>query len=203
MKTKLLLIMIITNIILGLSSVGFYNKFKKADAKYADELNNRRYYEALVGGATEDNRVLQLNISDLTHSNDSVIQELNETRKSLKIKDNALKQALSNTTVINDTTIVMIPDSVKRNCDFTVELEPNEQTYFKVTRINDSIEHIAKIQNKQDLFIYTTKEYRNPNKKFFKRLFTWDWKKDEIDRYEIVNSNPLLEITETRIINIQ
>lgn len=159
-----------------------------------------------------DNRVLKLDISDLKHSNDSLIQSLEDNRKSLKIKENALKQAISVQTIIRDTVIQELPVEyhVTTGCDFTVELvatdrmtgKQNPLTTCTISRFDNKIEWVPCIKNGQDLIIYNNKEWRNPNKNFFKRLFTWDWKKDNIDRYSILNSNPSIEITDTRIINM-
>jgi len=179
-----------------------YNKNLSLDARLANEISNRMQYQAIANGIENDNRVLRLNIGDLSHSNDSLIQSLNETRKSLRIKENALKQALSVNTVIRDTIMVTLPDSLKTSVDFTTKLEPNELTTFTISRRGEEITCIPEIYNKQELFIHSRKEYRN-KKNFFQRLFTWDWKKDKVSRYNIVNSNDLIKITDTRIIEIE
>ena len=92
-----------------------YNKTKAQDAEIAMLTNNVKQYESLAGGLTKDNRVLELKLGDLSHSNDSLVQMLDSTRKVLKIKDKQLKMAMSMSTVIRDTSYVTLSDTV--NCN--------------------------------------------------------------------------------------
>lgn len=177
-----------------------YNKTKTQDAEIAMLTNNVKQYESLAGGLAKDNRVLELKLGDLSHSNDSLVQMLDSTRKVLKIKDKQLKMAMSMSTVIRDTAIVELPDTV--NCNFNETLKPNALTTYRISRVGNKLEHIAEIFNVQDLFVITNKEYRRQYKNFFIRLFHLDFKKDEINRYKIVNTNPSITVLDTRIINI-
>lgn len=187
------------------SSVAYYlfNQNKKLDYNIGLEISNRKQYESLYSNTVNDNRLLRLNISDLSHSKDSLVQSLQKTRDSLKIKDNELKQAMSVKTIIRDTIVGNLPDTTKTVVNFTIKLEPNTQTTFTITRKDSLITCIPEIYNTQELFTYSKKEYRNPDKNFFQRLFTWDWKKDVIERYNIINSNPLIQVTDTRVIKIK
>ena len=177
-----------------------YNKTKVQDAEIAMLTNNVKQYESLAGGLTKDNRVLELKLGDLSHSNDSLVQMLDSTRKVLKIKDKQLKMAMSMSTVIRDTAIVELPDTV--NCNFNETLKPNALTTYRISRVGNKLEHIAEIFNVQDLFVITNKEYRRQYKNFFARLFHLDFKKDEVNRYKIVNTNLSITVLDTRIINI-
>lgn len=177
-----------------------YNKTKSQDAEIAMLTNNVKQYESLAGGLAKDNRVLELKLGDLSHSNDSLVQMLDSTRKVLKIKDKQLKMAMSMSTVVRDTSFVTLHDTV--NCNFNETLKPNALTTYKISRVGNKLEHIAEIFNVQDLFVITNKEYRRQYKNFFIRLFHLDFKKDEINRYKIVNTNPSITVLDTRVINI-
>ena len=177
-----------------------YNKTKAQDIEIGRLMNNVKQYESLAGSLTANNRVLELKLGDLSHSNDSLVQMLDSTRKVLKIKDKQLKMAMSMSTVIRDTTIVELPDTV--NCNFNETLKPNALTTYKISRVGNKLEHVAEIFNVQDLFVITNKEYRRQYKNFFIRLFHLDFKKDEINRYKIVNTNPSITVLDTRVINI-
>ena len=135
-----------------------YNKTKSQDAEIAMLTNNVKQYESLAGGLAKDNRVLELKLGDLSHSNDSLVQMLDSTRKVLKIKDKQLKMAMSMSTVIRDTSYVTLPDTV--NCDFNETLKPNALTTYKISRVGNKLEHIAEIFNVQDLFVITNKILR-------------------------------------------
>jgi hypothetical protein len=185
---------------LSVTTKVLYNKVKTQDNEIGMLTNNVKQYQSLASGLYIDNRVLEFKLSDLSHSNDSLVQSLDSTRKALKIKDKQLKQLLSVSTAINDTTDVVLPDSV--NCHFTTELKPNQLTTYKISRVGNKLTHIANIFNRQDLFVFTTKEYRRYYKNFIVRLFHLDFKRDEINRYNIVNTNPSITVLDTRVINI-
>ena len=183
------------------------NKIKKQDTEIGSLTNNVRAYEDLKS----NNRVLQLKLSDLRDSNDKMIQSLDSTRNALKLAKKDLKQASAIKTSIKTEFVDVIKrdsskikaDSTVINCDFTLNKKLNSETSVDINVIGDSIKVKLFISNTQYLFIYSKKEWRNHRKNFFDRLFHWDWKKDLIFRYEIQNSNDLIKVEDTRIINIK
>lgn len=183
------------------------NDIIKKDAEIGRVTNNYKAYQDLES----NNRVLQLKLSDLRNSNDKMIQSLDSTRNALKLAKKDLKQAsVVKTSIDTEFTEKITRDSIKTktdsiivNCDFTLNKQLNSETNVDIKSVGDSITVKLKIQNTQYLFVYSSKEWRNERKNWFDRLFHWDWKKDLIFRYEITNSNPLIEIQDTRIIEIQ
>ena len=196
MKLKSILIGIIA--LLSIVSYNLYNKVNELDKQLSNALNNVQQYQSIVSEVQDENRVLQLTIDDFNLSKDSVLQELSLTKDSLNIKNKELKQAISATTLITDTIIQQIP--IETN--FNVELKPNQLTTIKISRVDSTITCIPEIYNHQDLFIYNKKVYRNRYKNWFQRLIHFDFKKDKIQRYQIVNSNNLLKVLDTRVVSI-
>ena len=196
MKLKSILIGIIA--LLSIVSYNLYNKVNELDKQLSNALNNVQQYQSIVSEVQDENRVLQLTIDDFNLSKDSVLQELSITKDSLNIKNKELKQAMSATTLITDTIIQQIP--IETN--FNVELKPNQLTTIKISRVDSTITCIPEIYNHQDLFIYNKKVYRNRYKNWFQRLIHFDFKKDKIQRYQIVNSNNLLKVLDTRVVSI-
>ena len=170
--------------------------------------NNNNYYSGLAYSNIESNRVLKLNINDLSTSNDKMIQSIDSTRKALKIAKNDLKSASRVSTVIKDTFRIEIPVidtiNIRENvCDFKVTKKFNDQTIITAERKLNYIDIIPDISNDQDLIISSKKEYRNKRKNFFDRLIHFDFKKDKITRYDIINSNKeYIKFSEVRIIEI-
>lgn len=183
----------------GLSSLYYSSKVKRLDKELSIALNNSRQYESLLNQHKNDNRVLQLTINDFKNSNDSLINVIDNQRKKLSIKDKELEKAMSVKTVLRDTITQIIPVKEK---NFLVELKPNQLTTIKIQRVDSMLTCIPEIYNTQDLFIYSRKEYRNKRKNFFDRLIHFDFKKDKIERYQIINTNNLIQVEDTRIINI-
>ena len=58
------------------------------------------------------------------------------------------------------------------------------------------------ISNTQILYVMNKKEYRNKYRNWFSRLLHFDFKKDINYKYQIHNSNDLIRIESTRIIEI-
>lgn len=177
-----------------------YGQLQKKDAAIARMSNNNSYYESLLGNKDQANRTLQLTINDLQQSNDSVVQRLNETKKKLNIKDKNLVQAQVIKTEIKDTTHVVIKT---KDINFSEELKLNSLTTIIISRKDSILTAILDLKNEQTLFIEDKKEYRNKYNTWLSRFFHFDFKKDRIRRYTIDNSNILIKVTDTRIIEIK
>lgn len=175
------------------------NKVNKLNEQVAISMNNAEAWEDIANKSVEKSRVLQLDMEEFKHSNDSLIKLANEQQKELKIKDKQLRQVSSVETAIRDTTVKIVPIE---NKDFAIEIKPNQLTTINVTRKDSVLTHTMEILNHQDLFVYEEKVWRNQYKNFFQRLIHFDFKKDKISKYQIVNSNNLIKVLDTRIINI-
>ena len=55
------------------------------------------------------------------------------------------------------------------------------------------------VNNTQYFYIYNLREYKN-KKNLFKRLFTWDFKKVNKYKYQIVNTNELFDVSDVRVV---
>lgn len=160
--------------------------------------NNIQAYEQLVTNKEEINTTLQLTVKELTNSQDSLLQQLNTVRQELKIKNKNLKQAQVINTVIKDTVTKVI--TVDRNFNETLKINP--LTTIKVSRTDSILTAKIDIQNQQILFIEEKKVYKNRYKNAWIRFWHFDWKKIRVRKYQIQNSNPLIRVTDTRIVEI-
>ena len=161
--------------------------------------NNVRAYEQLASQKEQLNRVLQLTVEELNTSNDSLLKETKDAQKKLKIKD----KNLTNINVIN----TEIKDSVRtiikhKLIDFDEELKINPLTTIIVSRKDSILTAKIDIKNQQTIFVTENKEYKNTYKNWLVRFFHFDFKKIYIKNYQIVNSNPLIKVTDTRVIEI-
>lgn len=160
--------------------------------------NNIEAYVGILNDANYANNVLRLDINTLSASKDNLLQQLDSARKELKISEKHLKTAMiqQSSVIVSGKDTVLVNDS----CEFIKEFRPNDLTLLRIELKEDSLQYKINIQNDQYLYIYTDKDWKNKNKKFFKRLFTWDWKKVTYYKYEILNTNSLIEIGKTRVI---
>lgn len=196
-KIKVLIIVVFS--LLFINNIRLHNKVNSLDNELANALSNSKAWENIANSNNENNNTLELAIQEYKNSNDSLIRIINDQQEKLKIKDNQLHQVTSTETIIRDTIVEKIPIN---DTNFTIELKPNQLTTITVSRKDSILTHTMEILNRQDLFVYTEKVYRKQYKNFFQRLIHFDFKKDKINRYQIVNSNDLINVTDTRVINI-
>lgn len=197
--SKIKVLIIIAFSLLFINNIRLQNKVNSLDKELARSINNASTWENIANSNIDNNNTLELTIQEYKNSNDSLIRIINDQQEKLKIKDNQLHQVTSTETVIRDTIVEKIPIN---DTDFTIELKPNQLTTITVSRKDSIFTHTMEILNRQDLFIYTKKVYRNQYKNFFQRLIHFDFKKDKINKYQIVNSNDLIKVIDTRVINI-
>ena len=196
-KIKVLIIIVFS--LLFINNIRLQNKVNSLNKELARSINNASTWENIANSNIDNNNTLELTIQEYKNSNDSLIKVINDQQEKLKIKDNQLYQIASTETVIRDTIVEKIPIN---DTNFTIELKPNQLTTITVSRKDSIFTHTMEILNRQDLFVYTEKVYRKQYKNFFQRLIHFDFKKDKINRYQIVNSNDLINVTDTRVINI-
>lgn len=194
--TKLLLAAVLA---LGLTCVWQGNKIKTQDARISQIYNNYKYYESQFNNTEKQNRVLQLTVNELKLSKDSLVQAINKAKKELKVKDQNLKEAHVINTEMKDTTTVKI---ITKEVDFTKELKLNSLTTITVSRKDSILTTILDLKNQQILIVEEKKEYRNKYKNLWKRFWHFDWKRDRVQKYQIKNTNDLINVTETRVIKV-
>lgn len=186
-------------IITILAAICFYqnNQLNIKNREIDRIANNYLYYEQLATQQQDNNRVLQLTIDDFKETKDSLIQEVRATAKKLKIKEKELKQVQKQQqTIVHDTTVVV------RTPDFNVEIKPNNLTSIIISKRDTLLTHHLDIHNSQSLFIQTKKQYKRTYKNWFARLLHFDFKKRTHYQYQIHNSNELIKIDNTRIIEL-
>ena len=159
--------------------------------------SNYEFYMNKCSNVEEQNKVLQLNIDEYKETKDSLIQEIKTTQKKLKIKEKELQQTqLQKQEIKHDTTFI-----VKSN-DFKLEIKPNSLTSIIINKKDSILHHTLEIKNQQTLFITNKRIYRNEYKNWFVRLLHLDFKKKNNIRYQIHNSNDLIQITDSRMIEM-
>lgn len=159
--------------------------------------NNTLFYQEQLSDKDKEIRTLNLTIDEFKNTNDSIIQNIVSIQKELKIKDKELKQAQSQNQEINIDTTIVVGDK-----DFEKEIKPNELTSLIIIKKDSILTAKISIKNSQTLFISNKREYKNQYKNWFRRLIHFDFKKRDVYKYQIHNSNPLIEVKETRLITI-
>lgn len=166
--------------------------------------NNIEAYQGSLQGSQQANNVLQLTVDELKHYNDDLVQQVDSMRKKLNIKSKSIKTAATQTQslIVNASKgvrgdlIETIKDSIYSD---TIKYNNLTTAYYTISK--DTVNIKLDIRNSQYLFVYTTREYLN-KKNWFKRLFTWDWKKVNKNKYIIENTNDLIQTDSVKVIEV-
>lgn len=192
---------IAVSFIMLLTAISFYmhNQLEYKDKQINALQNNIEFYQSISENEHNRNIVLQMTVDGLNQSKDSLLQQITKIQKQLDVKN----KNLISTNVIN----TQIKDSIKTiikpiDRDFIKELNLNQLTTITVSRIDSTLSVKLDLQNQQILFIEDTKEYKKKYKNGFIRFLHLDWRKKHIRKYNIYNSNDLIKITDSRIVEI-
>lgn len=177
-----------------------HNQLQEKNAELNRATSNVRAYQDLVSNNQEHNRTLQLTIEELNYSNDSLLLQLKQTQKELKIKDKNLTDASVINTEIKDSVKTVIK---KEAIDFEEELKLNPLTTIIVRRKDSILTAKIDLKNQQTIFVEEKKEYLNQYKNGFIRFLHFDWKRIRTRKYTIKNSNPIIKVINTRVVEIK
>lgn len=166
--------------------------------------NNIEAYQGSLAGSQQANNVLRFSVDELQYQNDKLLQDIDSVCQELNIKTKELNTAATQKQVlyVNDSKGVRGDLlQILKDTTYSDTLKYNPLTTVAYTIGRDTVNISLDIQNTQYLYIYTTREYKN-KKSFFKRLFTFDWKKVNRYKYEIYNTNDLLKSEDVRIVEL-
>ena len=184
------------------SGIFYNNKANRLSEELKMANNNIEAYQDALSGAQQASGVLRLDMKKLKDYNDKLVQQLDSVRKTEKLKSKEIQVAATQKQIINvnkskgvgGDIITILKDSV-----YNDSLQYNNLTKVYYTIGKDSVNIKLDVQNTQYLYVYKHREYKN-KKNFFKRLITFDWKKKDVYKYKIRNTNDILKEDSIRII---
>ena len=184
------------------SCIFYHNKANRLSQELKMVNNNIEAYQDALNGAQQASGVLRLDMKKLKDYNDKLVQQLDSVRKTEKLKSKEIQVAATQKQIINvnkskgvvGDIITILKDSVYKD-----SLQYNNLTKVYYTIGKDSVNIKLDVQNTQYLYVYKHREYKN-KKNFFKRLITFDWKKKDVYKYKIRNTNDILKEDSIRII---
>lgn len=185
--------------------ITLHKQNKKLSESLEIAQNNIEAYQGVVSDSQQANNVLKLSIDELQSYNDKILHEMDSIREELAIKDRQLDVAATQTQTIsvNDGKEVEGDlTEILKDTTYTDSIKYNALTTIRYTISKDSVNIGLTIKNTQYLFVYTTREYKN-KKPFLRRLFTLDFKKVDKHKYEIVNTNDIIQTDDVRIVEIR
>ena len=200
---------LLLNAVLGLltafclaSGIFYHNKANRLSEELKMANNNIEAYQDALYGSQQASGVLRLDVKKLSEYNDKLVQQIDSIRKIQKVKKNEIQVAATQKQILNvnkskgvgGDIITIIKDSTYKD---SLQYNPLTKVYYTIGK--DSVNIKLNVQNTQYLYVYKHREYKN-KKNFFKRLITFDWKKKDVYKYKIHNTNDLLKEDSIKII---
>lgn len=178
------------------------NQNKKLSESLEMAQNNIEAYQGSLAGSQQANNVLRLDIESLQQQNDKLLQNIDSVRKELKIKSKQINTAATQKQVLSVNESKGVQGDlieILKDTTYNDSIKYNDLTTVHYTIGKDTVNIGIDLQNTQYLYIYSNREYKN-KKCFLWRLLTLDFKKVTKYKYEIVNTNDLLNSEDVRIV---
>lgn len=176
------------------------NKF--IEDKYKTAVANIKAYDTALSSADNHNTALELTISQLKYFNDSVLVELNNTRKELKIKDSKLKALQYVSSGFSRTDTIVLKDTIFKSPEFKLDTVLQDK-WYKLTLGLKYPSHISatpEFKSEKHIIVSTRRETVNPPKKFF--LLRWFQKRHTVLQVDVVEKSPYVQDGNSKYIQI-
>ena len=198
MKKYLILAIVVLVAIIG----AMWQQVKYANEKWEVATANMKAYDSQLAAEGEKNIALQLTVDQLGYFKDSVLQELDNTRKELKIKDKNLKalQAVKSGFTKRDT--ITMRDTLFKEPTLAIDTLIGDKWYN--VRLGLKYPSMIAVQpyfkSEKHIIVSSKKETVNPPKKFF--LFRWFQRKHYVIHIDVVEKNPYVDGETSRYVEI-
>lgn len=198
MKKYLIIAIIILLGIIG----AMWQQVKYANEKWEVATANMKAYDAQLAAEGKKNIALQLTIDQLGYFKDSVLQELDNTRKELKIKDKNLKALQSVSSSFSKPDTIILKDTLFKEVSLDVDTVLGDKWYN--VRLGLKYPSIVAVKpyfkSEKHIVVSSKKETVNPPKKFF--LLRWFQKRHTVLHIDVVERNPYVDDESSRYVEI-
>ena len=198
MNRYLIILIVVLLAIIG----GMWKQVKYSNDKWERAEANVKAYSALNAKADEKNIALQLTVEQLDYFKDSVLQELDKTRRQLKIKNKNLKAVQSVSSVFTKADTVTLRDTIFKEPTLSVDTVMGDKWY----NVNIGLKYPSTItvkpyfKSEKHIIVSAKRETVNPPKKFF--LFRWFQRKHTVVHVDVVEKNPYIDAESSRYVEI-
>ena len=192
-----------TIIILFASAFIYYVKQANKLRKELDTaMANVKAYDSMLGESNKKNAAFQLTLDQLKSYQDTILRELYNTKKELKIKDKNVQSLQYVYSTIEKRDTISFRDTIFKEPSLKIDTTIGD----KWCKTELSLEYPSKISvhpeftSEKHIVIHSKKETVNPPKKFWLfRLFQRKHKKIQVD---VVEKNPYVNDQISRYIEI-
>lgn len=179
-----------------------WKQVEHANRKWEVAEANVKAYSNQLSKLGEKNVALQLTANQLSFLNDSVLQELDATRKQLKIKNKNLKAVSAVHSSFSKTDTITIKDTIFKSPHLAIDTIVGDEWYNVELGLKYPSTVIVKpeFKSKKHIIVSAKRETVNPPKKFF--LFRWFQKKHTVLHVDVVEKNPYVKDENSRYVEI-
>ena len=194
--------LIITVIILLAVIGAMWQQVKYANGKWETAEANVKAYSMSLSKESAKNTALRLTIDQLGYFKDSVLQELDKTRKELKIKDKNLKVLQSVSSSFSRTDTIILNDTLFKKVSLAVDTVLGDKWY----NVRLGLKYPSMIavkpyfKSEKHIIVSSKKETVNPPKKFW--LFRLFQKKRAVVHVDVVEKNPYVDNESSKYVEI-
>lgn len=182
-------LIVILIVVVGIMNVAYKvqkNRAKELDEKYSIAVQNIKSYS----NNEEKNKALKVTLEQLEYYNDSILKELDNTRKQLKIKDKELNSMHYTVTDYGRTDTVTLKDTIFTYKELNVDTIIGD--VWCNTRVGlkypSYVTISPKFKSEKHIIVSSKKETIEPPKKFF--LLRWFQKKHTVLKVNVIEKNP-------------
>ena len=177
-------------------------RYNTVSKKWETAMANVKAYDKELSSEKSTNVALQLTIDQLRNYSDSVLQELNKTRKALKIKDSQVQSVQYIPSYFTKTDTLCLVDTIFRNPKVEIDTVLGNKWYNISLYLKYPSTIIVKpsLVSEKHIVVYKKKETVNPPKKFF--LFRWFQKKHTVLNVEVVEKNPYIQNGKSKYVEV-
>jgi hypothetical protein len=182
------------------------NKLKSVQADNTLLQQNIEYYEQEVNSTTNNNRVLQLKLSQLQASQDSLVVKLRDNMAKNNIALKELKMAQITINKLQSDTLsnqIVLNDTIRHNLDTLIRFAHNQQTFsdVRVKLVGDTLDVQNSLDITDSLSVFIKDSvYRAPAKNIFQKIFPCFRKKMHTPVVIIDSSNELVSTRQKRVV---
>ena len=187
-------------VLIGLLFIYFKDR-GNYEKKWKDAVTNVKAYDKLLSNSNEKNIAYKLTAEQLSYANDSILKELNDTRKKLKVKDKNLKSVQYITSTLSRVDTVTLKDTIFKE-PIEVDTIIGDKWYNAKIALSypSTIIVSPTFKSEKNIVVSTKKETVNPPKKFW--LFRLFQKKHTVIKVDIIEKNPYVSNEKSRYIEI-
>ena len=198
MKNWLVCVIIVLAVFIGV----MWQQVKYANQRWETAEANVKAYSMSLSNEGAKNTALRLTIDQLEYFRDSVLQELDNTRKELKVKDKNLKALQSVSSSFSKSDTIILKDTLFKEVSLDVDTVLGDRWYN--IRLGLKYPSVIAVKpyfkSEKHIVVSSKKETVNPPKKFF--LLRWFQKKMTVVHIDVVEKNPYVNDETSRYVEI-